>query len=339
MKLDEFAFVNQQLAGMLRSGIPLEGALRQVCQTMRRGELRVELEALEGDLRQGAPLAEALGRRKLPAFYAQMIRVGVQSNDLPGVLTLLADYYQRGFGLWMRLKGLVVYPLIVLFTTLALSVLMALLLGRLIGEDGLDARQLMGGGAPTALSPTALAVQLWTPVVFLALAALAAVLALRVPGWRRALRWKIPAFREAGLSQLASAVSMMLQNGCSLNQALALVRQLEMGTPAQAEIEHWEAKLASGCKRFPELVSNPKIVPPLFTWLVAGSGEDWAGGFRHAAQVFHERALHRVEMFLYAVLPASVVALGLLIIMQVLPVAAAFRMMFQMLDGMGEGME
>jgi type II secretory pathway component PulF len=28
MKLDEFAFLNQQLAGMLKAGIPLETALR-----------------------------------------------------------------------------------------------------------------------------------------------------------------------------------------------------------------------------------------------------------------------------------------------------------------------
>ena len=32
MNLDEFAFVNQQLAAMLRDGIPLEGALRQLCE-------------------------------------------------------------------------------------------------------------------------------------------------------------------------------------------------------------------------------------------------------------------------------------------------------------------
>src|SRR5436309_259451 len=30
MKWDEFAFLNQQLAGMLKTGIPLEGALRQL---------------------------------------------------------------------------------------------------------------------------------------------------------------------------------------------------------------------------------------------------------------------------------------------------------------------
>ena len=53
MKYEELAFVNQQLAGMLKTGIPLEGALRQLCAQMRRGRLRAELEALEADLAAG----------------------------------------------------------------------------------------------------------------------------------------------------------------------------------------------------------------------------------------------------------------------------------------------
>ena len=93
MKYEELAFVNQQLAGMLKTGIPLEGALRQLCAQMRRGRLRAELEALEADLVRGLPLAEALAARKLPEFYVKMIQLGARTNDLPGILTLVADYY------------------------------------------------------------------------------------------------------------------------------------------------------------------------------------------------------------------------------------------------------
>src|SRR5438045_9572353 len=50
MNYDEFAFFNQQLAAMLREGIPLEGALKQLCQGMRAGPLRVEIDLLEADL-------------------------------------------------------------------------------------------------------------------------------------------------------------------------------------------------------------------------------------------------------------------------------------------------
>ena len=51
MKTDEFAFFNQQLAAMLRDGIPLEGALQRLCREMRRGELRDDLQALEASAR------------------------------------------------------------------------------------------------------------------------------------------------------------------------------------------------------------------------------------------------------------------------------------------------
>src|ERR1051325_1510721 len=59
MKNDEFAFFNQQLAAMLRDGIPLEGALRKLCEEMRRGQLRDELQALEADLAKGTPMTDA----------------------------------------------------------------------------------------------------------------------------------------------------------------------------------------------------------------------------------------------------------------------------------------
>src|ERR1035437_10850761 len=115
MKLDEFAFLNQQLAAMLRDGIPLEGALRRLCQEMRAGTLRTELQSLEADLARGTPMADALKPRQLPELYKRMILVGVKSGDLPGALTMLADYFQRQSSIWMRLKSMMVYPLIVMF--------------------------------------------------------------------------------------------------------------------------------------------------------------------------------------------------------------------------------
>src|SRR2546425_9727330 len=126
MNYDEFAFFNQQLAAMLRDGIPLEGALKQLSAGMRSGALRAEVQQLEADLSRGTPLKEALARRALPPFYIRMVEIGARSNDLPGVLTLLADHYHRANALWTRLKGLMGYPLIVVVVSLALTILVAL---------------------------------------------------------------------------------------------------------------------------------------------------------------------------------------------------------------------
>ena len=60
-------------------------------------------------------------RRQLPELYRCLVEVGAQSNDLPDVLTLLADHYQRRYHIWTRLKGLMVYPFIVLTASLLRS--------------------------------------------------------------------------------------------------------------------------------------------------------------------------------------------------------------------------
>src|ERR1051325_4263940 len=113
MNYDEFAFFNQQLAAMLRDGIPLEGALRRLCADMRDSALKTDLQSLEVSLAKGTPLREAARAGRLPELYQRLLEVGAQSNDLPGVLTLLADHYQRRHNLVTRLKGLMVYPIIV----------------------------------------------------------------------------------------------------------------------------------------------------------------------------------------------------------------------------------
>ena len=165
MKYDEFAFLNQQLAAMVRDGIPLESALRRLCADMRQGPLRAELEKLEADLAKGTPLREAVRARQLPELYRQMLEVGAQSNDLPGILTMLADHYQRRHVIWTRLKGLMVYPAIVLFGSFLLSVFLCLIskeLARTIVVPVIFGwRQKPPGLIGAWLAPVVLAVAVW----------------------------------------------------------------------------------------------------------------------------------------------------------------------------------
>ena len=132
MKYDEFAFFNQQLAAMLRDGVPLEGALQRLCAEMRQGALRQELETLGTDLARGTPLAEAVRPRQLPDLYKRMLEIGARSHDLPGVLTLLADHYQRSNAIWTRLKGLMVYPALVLGAAFLLSCFLSYTVQKLV---------------------------------------------------------------------------------------------------------------------------------------------------------------------------------------------------------------
>jgi type IV pilus assembly protein PilC len=313
MNLDEFAFLNQQLAGMLKSGIPLETALRQVCAGMRRQRWRTELERLQTDLSQGVPLEQALEARKLPDLYKQMVKVGAKSNNLPALLTMLADHYQRSGFLWTRLKGLMIYPVLVLLTALALSIL-------LVG-----ARTRFGGLAvpgplflldrPSVASDAFYQAGSIMPAVVLGALAALVLLVLVVPAWRAAARWSLPGFKEAHLSRLASSLSLLLKGGVDLGAALGLMRRLEAGGRVGRDLTLWEHELSQGAGQLAGL--KTRSIPPLFFWVVAGEGEDWAAGLARAAEIYYARAAYKADLLLNSALPLSVVALGLIIVIQI----------------------
>ena len=331
MKLDEFAFVNQQLAGLLQTSVPLEGALRQLCTTMQRGELRDELDKLGADLAKGVPLKEAVASRKLPEFYVRMLQVGVQSNDLPGVLLQLADYYTRANALWTRLKGLMVYPLLVLIVAAGVSFMLAWLLGALSAEAWAEPMSLGSRPSSDFQHGTVLALR-WLPTIVLGLAAIVVFCGVSVPALRRNLRWRLPPFREASLAQFASAMSLMLRGGTTLSDAIGLLRQQEQGSVIGDELARWQEKLSSGQGKLRDLTGSSKNFPPLFLWLVEQGGEDPARGFAKAAEMYQARALHHSEMMLGAALPVAIVSLGVLICCQVFP---TLRAMGMAMDAMG----
>ena len=316
MNYDEFAFFNQQLAAMLRDGIPLGGALKQLCAGMKTGPLRNEIVDLESDLARGTPFKEALAKRKLPEFYRRMLEVGVRGNDLPGVLTLLADHYHRANAVWTRLKGLLVYPALVLIVSFGLSFVLATALSK-FGEVIFDATS--GFGQPGASSAWLLG-EVWMPPTLFALVGAIGLAVMMVPNWRARLRWRLPAFREASLAELASAMALVLKNGMTLAEALALAETLESHTPADKILTHWRSLVETGQGKPSQWPAVSRPIPPLFLWLVQQGGEDVAAGFQKAADIYYARAGYRIELVLYGALPLSVLLLGVMVLFQVVPV-------------------
>jgi type IV pilus assembly protein PilC len=322
MNYDEFAFFNQQLAAMLRDGIPLEGALKQLCAGMKAGPLRAEMAQLESDLARGTPLPEAVTRRALPEFYLRMVTVGVRSNDLPGMLTLLADYYQRTASVWNRLKGLMVYPFLVLLVALGLTLIISSLAKKFTLTTAGDLQQL----------PPLLFTTLWIPPIIIGVLLLGCVAIATIPGLRAWARWRIPAFRETSLAQIASAMALMLKTGTPLPEALALAESIEAHSPAGGALREWRALLQSGQGKPAQWPQSLSPFPPMFLWLVRKGGEDIAAGFQKAAEIYQARASYKIELLLYGALPVSVLLLGQMVIWQVMPV---FRTLIWLMNELG----
>jgi type II secretory pathway component PulF len=336
MKYDELAFFNQQLAAMLRDGIPLEGALRRLCDEMRRGKLRDELQALEADLAQGTPMADALQPRQLPELYKRMILVGIKSNDLPGALTMLADYFQRQNSVWTRLKSMMTYPLIVMFVAFLISTVLAFIWTHVIGPSMENVFGGMGIQLPAATNFAFSTLQaIWVFPVLLGLLFLLAAAIVFQPALRGKFLWRLPAFKEATVSRIASSLALLLKNGVNLPDAVGLVEQLETSTAAVADLQQWQKKLAVGTAKFSEVAAVNRMIPPLFVWVVASAGEDLAAGFNRAAEIYHSRAIYRTEVALYSVLPIASLFLGAIVLSQAFLVISMFLPLIAMISNLG----
>jgi len=336
MKHDEFAFFNQQLAAMLRDGIPLEGALRRLCQEMRVGALRSELQALEADLAKGTPMADALAPRQLPELYKRMILVGVKSGDLPGALTMLADYFQRQNNVWTRLKSMMTYPLIVMFAAFLVSLALAFLWNCAIGPSFKDMYGGMGIQLPAA---TVFALgslrSIWVFPVVLGIIFLLMASVVFLPAMRGKFLWRLPAFKEATVSRIASSLTLLMKNGVPLPEAIGLVERLETSSAAGADLRQWRNRLAAGAVKFSEVAAGNRLVPPLFVWVVASAGEDLVAGFNRAAEIYHSRAIYRTEVALFSVLPMASLFLGAVVLSQAFLVISMFLPLIYMINYLG----
>jgi type IV pilus assembly protein PilC len=313
MKLDEF------------------GALRQLSAGLAHGDLKAELSALEADLAKGTPLRDALPPRQLPEFYKRMLLIGAQANDLPGVLLMLADHYARLDALWARLKGLMVYPFLLLLTAAAVSGILAFVLDQIIRGNELENLMWFGGLGERQPNPAANWLFLrWFPVVVLGMSAFVLFVALVLPNLRQSLRWRVPAFRDASLAQLAGSLSLLLKHGCSLREALGFLRQSEGTTPLGCELDRWQAKLASGEGKLSEITAGSSLVPPMFVWLAEQDSDNLSRGFERVSELFLNRSHRSRDQLVHAALPTAIVALGFIIICQVVPV---FRTLQYWMDG------
>lgn len=134
-------------------------------------------------LARGTPLSEAVGRRRFPELFVRLVRVGAQGHDLPGLLTLLADYYQRRHSLGTRLQAVLVYPALVLAGAIALSLFFLWFHHQVRTRV---AAQLLGQMWNPAITPL-----LWLPPIWLVAIGLTALGLGLWPASRHWLHWRL----------------------------------------------------------------------------------------------------------------------------------------------------
>ncbi len=121
IRIKDKVLFSRQLATLINAGLPLVQSLRTVAQQTTSKPLRVVINAIIADVEGGSTLANAMA--KYPAafnqIYISLISAGETSGTLDKALDRLAVQQEKDADLISKIRGAMIYPLIVIMVMIA----------------------------------------------------------------------------------------------------------------------------------------------------------------------------------------------------------------------------
>ena len=119
VKANDFLLFNQQLAALIRAGIPILQAISMLRKRAASARLRAVLGDVEDQIRGGLALSEAFAAQGsvFPRIYTASILAGERSGALDEVLSRYVTYMRRNVGLRRKIRGALAYPAFLLFAS------------------------------------------------------------------------------------------------------------------------------------------------------------------------------------------------------------------------------
>ena len=114
-KLQELATFTQQLANLLRSGMPLVVALNSMTHLSSKGIPSEISRQLKTDVMEGRSMSDAMAKQPVvfSELFVNMVRAGEQSGALVEVLVRLSQHYERFADVQQKFVAALIYPAIV----------------------------------------------------------------------------------------------------------------------------------------------------------------------------------------------------------------------------------
>jgi type IV pilus assembly protein PilC len=115
VKDKDIVIFTRQFATMIDAGLPLVQALEILSTQVENKFLGTTLETIKTDVESGSTYADALKKhpKAFTDLYANMVAAGESGGILDTILNRLASYIEKSMKLKKKVKGALVYPIVV----------------------------------------------------------------------------------------------------------------------------------------------------------------------------------------------------------------------------------
>lgn len=314
----DIALITRQFSTLVRSGLPIEEALRAVSQQCEKAHLKSMLLAVRSRIMEGQTLAHALSAfpRAFPDLYRATVSAGEQSGHLDLVLDRLADYTEGRQVLRQKIMLSMIYPvLVIVVAILVVALLLAYVVPQVVSvfQDTGEALPMLTIGLIAA-----------SDFVRNYGLAVALLIGVALVGWRLLMRrerprraWHLFLLRLPLISRLirgmnaarfARTLSILAESGVPVLDALRISAEVVTNLPMQSAVTEAARQVREGTSLHKAL-DRSGYFPPMTIHLIA-SGE--ASG---RLETMLERAAMSQERELDTVIQTAIGLFGPLLIL------------------------
>jgi general secretion pathway protein F len=343
LSLDQFIALNEEMAALVRAGVPLDRGLIDLGGDTR-GQLGRAAAELGKRLESGATLEDAVADPAVafPPLYRAVIIAGLRSGNLAAALEGLATTTRRVREMRRIVGVALAYPLFVA----ALAILLFAAIAREwtpaiaqayaewnVSENALLASVVWLGERAVWWAP-------WAPLLIVA-AALAwwirsgRATRLKTPGRTSRLAWVPTLARMSKAGRMATfteVLRLLIEHRVSLPHALRLAGEAS----GDRRLEQHSLQMADRLERGGGREGSPTGFPPLLAWLLAGGAPEsqLVSALEHLSHAYRHEAL-RMAQWLSVYLPlvfTAVIGGGVVLLYGVVvlgPVFSLFKIMGQ----------
>ncbi len=272
VKAKDRVLFSRQLSTLINAGVPLLQSLRSVNQQSTSKQLQVVIAGVIGDVEGGSTLANAMGKypRVFNQVYLSLIAAGESSGTLDRALERLAVQQEKEADLNSKIRGAMIYPLVVLGVMVAVVGFMVV---KVLPQVKILYEGMKGAELPLVtiilLAVSDFTIKYWWVVIIvLAVAGFATTRWARTgPGKEVVDKFKMKGwpfgklFMKVYMARFARTGATLVASGVPLLQVLSITGEAVNNIHIERAIQRAAEKVKGGKSLADSMENDPNFLP------------------------------------------------------------------------------
>jgi len=334
---------SRQMAGMLKSGVPILRAIRTVREQTPNKRFAGVIGEIEASVRDGNMLSEAMSRHPaiFSRLYVNMVRAGESAGTQDAMLLRLAEAGEREEEVRRKVKGAMAYPALVVAVGVAtVFVMLTFFMPRIISFIKDFSNLPMPTRILIGLSNACAKYWKWALIPLVVVALVIRRLTSGGSGRRLAdmAKLKTPVFGkfviEVEIARFARTMSLLVGSGLPMERALALSEETMNNVILKADVENIRKSAVEQGMSVAVGMKRAAFIPAMVTTMTA-VGEESGRLDEAMADIaaFYEREVERKVMLVTTLIEPVLILLvggmvGFIALALMLPIFSMSRSVF-----------